>query len=115
MTPLFLEFRMDSKGSSAEISYPNIFFILDNFEEVNNNLGYFISGSTIKNAIYHNNTENFVVLWQTFRDFALQENEMVCVELVAKDKVLLLKSTFKQLVYKWRCKNHSWPYSTLTH
>ncbi len=25
---------MDSKGSSAEISYPNIFFILDNFEEV---------------------------------------------------------------------------------
>ncbi|CAH3039990.1 unnamed protein product [Pocillopora meandrina] len=47
--------RMDSKGSSAEISYPNIFFILDNFEE-------------------------------TFRDFALQENEMVCVELVAKDK-----------------------------
>ncbi|XP_068672427.1 uncharacterized protein KIAA0930-like isoform X2 [Montipora foliosa] len=47
--------RMDSKGSSAEISYPNIFFILDNFEE-------------------------------TFKDFALQENEMVCVELVAKDK-----------------------------
>ena len=27
-------FRMDTKGSSAEISYPNIFFILDNFEEV---------------------------------------------------------------------------------
>lgn len=26
-------------------------------------------------------------LQQTFRDFALQENEMVCVELVAKDKV----------------------------
>ena len=25
---------MDTKGSSAEISYPNIFFILDNFEEV---------------------------------------------------------------------------------
>ncbi|KAJ7390956.1 hypothetical protein OS493_020976 [Desmophyllum pertusum] len=47
--------RMDTKGSSAEISYPNIFFILDNFEE-------------------------------TFRDFSLQENEMVCVELVAKDK-----------------------------
>jgi len=47
--------RMDIKGSSAEISYPNIFFILDSFEE-------------------------------TFRDFALQENEMVCVELVAKDK-----------------------------
>ncbi|XP_020625183.1 uncharacterized protein KIAA0930 homolog isoform X2 [Orbicella faveolata] len=47
--------RMDSKGISAEISYPNIFFILDNFEE-------------------------------TFRDFSLQENEMVCVELVAKDK-----------------------------
>ena len=84
---------MDSKGSSAEISYPNIFFILDNFEEVNNNLGYFISGSTIKNAIYHEyfHTENFVVLWQTFRDFALQENEMVCVELVAKDKVLLFE------------------------
>lgn len=47
--------RMDTKGNSAEISYPNIFFILDNFEE-------------------------------TFKDFALQENEMVCVELVAKDK-----------------------------
>lgn len=52
---------MDSKGSSAEISYPNIFFILDNFEEVNDNLGYLISGSTIKNASYLNNTENFVV------------------------------------------------------
>ena len=26
-------------------------------------------------------------LQQTFRDFSLQENEMVCVELVAKDKV----------------------------
>ena len=25
---------MDTKGHSAEISYPNIFFILDNFEEV---------------------------------------------------------------------------------
>lgn len=25
---------MDTKGNSAEISYPNIFFILDNFEEV---------------------------------------------------------------------------------
>ena len=97
MTPLFLEFRMDSKGSSAEISYPNIFFILDNFEEVNNNLGYFISGSTIKNAIYHDNTENFVVLWQTFQDFALQENEMVCVELVAKDKVLLFEISIQTM------------------
>lgn len=29
-----LNFRMDTKGNSAEISYPNIFFILDNFEEV---------------------------------------------------------------------------------
>ena len=26
-------------------------------------------------------------LHQTFKDFSLQENEMVCVELVAKDKV----------------------------
>ena len=31
---LNLNFRMDTKGNSAEISYPNIFFILDNFEEV---------------------------------------------------------------------------------
>ena len=53
---------MDSKGSSAEISYPNIFFILDNFEEVNDKLGYLISRSTIKNASYLDNTENFVVL-----------------------------------------------------
>ena len=26
--------RMDSKGETTEISYPNIFFIFDNFEEV---------------------------------------------------------------------------------
>ena len=32
-------------------------------------------------------------LQQTFRDFALQENEMVCVELVAKDKVRVCGGT----------------------
>lgn len=53
---------MDLKGSFVEILYFNIFFILDNFEEVNNNFGYFIFGFIIKNVIYYDNIENFVVL-----------------------------------------------------
>lgn len=27
---------MDSKGEESKMSYPNIFFMIDNFEEVNN-------------------------------------------------------------------------------
>lgn len=52
---------MDLKGSFAEILYFNIFFILDNFEEVNDKFGYLIFGFIIKNVSYFDNIENFVV------------------------------------------------------
>ncbi|XP_066917535.1 uncharacterized protein KIAA0930 homolog [Clytia hemisphaerica] len=47
--------RMDSKGESSDQSYPNIFFIIDSYDEV-------------------------------FESLSLQENEIVCVELTAKNK-----------------------------
>ncbi|XP_032220552.1 uncharacterized protein KIAA0930 homolog isoform X2 [Nematostella vectensis] len=56
--------RMDSKGETTEISYPNIFFVIDDFEE-------------------------------TFKDFTVKDNEMVCVELVARDKT----ESFKGVVF----------------
>jgi hypothetical protein len=46
---------MDAKGESEEITYPNICFMVDNFDEV-------------------------------FQDILVRDGEMVCVELVAKDK-----------------------------
>jgi len=46
---------MDNKGTEEEITYPNIFFMIDNFEEA-------------------------------FADQIVRDSEMVCVELVAKDR-----------------------------
>lgn len=46
---------MDSKGDSEEITFPQICFCIDNFDEV-------------------------------FQDILVRDGEMVCVELVAKDK-----------------------------
>jgi hypothetical protein len=47
--------KMDNKGTEEEISYPNIYFTIDNFEEA-------------------------------FAEQIVRDSEMVCVELVAKDK-----------------------------
>ncbi|KAE8613117.1 hypothetical protein XENTR_v10007574 [Xenopus tropicalis] len=56
---------MDSKGEESKISYPNIFFMIDNFEEV-------------------------------FSDMTVGEGEMVCVELVARDKT----NTFQGVIFQ---------------
>ena len=47
--------KMDSKGDAEEITYPQICFCIDNFDEV-------------------------------FQDILVRDGEMVCVELIAKDK-----------------------------
>ncbi|KAG8517953.1 hypothetical protein J0S82_010997, partial [Galemys pyrenaicus] len=56
---------MDSKGEESRISYPNIFFMIDSFEEV-------------------------------FSDMTVGEGEMVCVELVARDKT----NTFQGVIFQ---------------
>lgn len=47
--------KMDSKGTEEEITYPNIFFTIDNFEEA-------------------------------FADQIVRDSELICVELVARDR-----------------------------
>lgn len=46
---------MEYKGESEEICYPNLYFMVDNYDEV-------------------------------FQDILVRDGEMVCVELVAKDR-----------------------------
>ncbi|XP_006824125.1 uncharacterized protein KIAA0930 homolog [Saccoglossus kowalevskii] len=56
--------QMDSKGEVAEVAYPNIYFIIDNFDEA-------------------------------FGDMMIEEGQMVCVELVAQEKL----GTFQGVIF----------------
>ena len=60
--------RMDSKGDSEEITYPSLYFAIDDFEQVSTKL-------------YCR-----TLLLQVFSDVAVRDGECVCVELVARDQ-----------------------------
>ncbi|CAF90664.1 unnamed protein product, partial [Tetraodon nigroviridis] len=74
---------MDSKGEESKMSYPNIFFMIDNFEEV--------TVAVATGAPTAAGSADAV-----FGDMTVGEGEMVCVELVASDK----SNTFQGVVFQ---------------
>lgn len=66
---------MESKGTEEKITYPNIYFTVDNFEDVK-----FLFQKT-KYSI-------FFFFLQTFCEMVVNEGQMVCVELIAKNPLL---------------------------
>jgi hypothetical protein len=63
---------MESKGTEEKITYPNIYFTVDNFEDVR-----LISNKPIKIRFFSS--------YKTFCEMVVNEGQMVCVELVAKN------------------------------
>lgn len=86
---------MDSKGEESKMSYPNIFFMIDNFEEVGQPpllpvRSPFLRLHTLNMALF------FPPPVQVFSDMTVGEGEMVCVELVASDK----SNTFQGVIFQ---------------
>ncbi len=63
---------MESKGTEEKITYPNIYFTVDNFEDVR-----LLSNKSQK--------KNLFFFVKTFCEMIVNEGQMVCVELVAKN------------------------------
>ncbi len=61
---------MENKGTEEKITYPNIYFTVDNFEDVR----------LLRSLLNDQGT-----LLQTFCEMIVNEGQMVCVELVAKN------------------------------
>ena len=62
---------MESKGTEEKITYPNIYFTVDNFEDVSDGVFLVFNCS--------------LIVHQTFCEMVVNEGQMVCVELVAKN------------------------------
>ena len=66
---------MDIKGDVEEITYPNVCFMVDNFDEVSK----LITASCYKELKYR-------LSFQAYEDILVRDGEMVCVELVATNR-----------------------------
>lgn len=82
---------MDSKGEESKMSYPNIFFMIDNFEEVCQ-----LSGPLHRFISWLFSHLSLSPPVQVFSDMMVGEGEMVCVELVASDK----SNTFQGVIFQ---------------
>lgn len=71
------------------MSYPNIFFMIDNFEEVRK-----LSVPSLHLSFSSLTSGSSTV--QVFSDMTVGEGEMVCVELVASDK----SNTFQGVIFQ---------------
>ncbi|KAE8613113.1 hypothetical protein XENTR_v10007574 [Xenopus tropicalis] len=93
---------MDSKGEESKISYPNIFFMIDNFEEVCNKPSPYPITAEIACPEHSFPTlrpqadQSSFDWFQVFSDMTVGEGEMVCVELVARDKT----NTFQGVIFQ---------------
>lgn len=61
---------MDGKGDNEQITYPNIFFSIDNYEEV----------------ALQTSSNRYLTRVQILSNITVRDGEVVCVELVANDK-----------------------------
>ena len=96
--------QMDGKGEKEIMAYPNIFFTIDNFDEVS----AFTINSCFGRVLYRRTDRHTLLsmqerIWkggscwtdcvftlnlssQVFTDIVIRDGEVVCVELLARDK-----------------------------
>ena len=65
---------MESKGTEEKITYPNIYFTVDNFEDVR--------------AVMQTRGSIQFLFSKKFCEMVVNEGQMLCVELVARNPVL---------------------------
>ena len=69
--------RMDSKGDVEEMTYPNVCFMVDNFDEVFN----------VYVCCDHQSFDwKIEIISKVYEDMVVRDGEMVCVELVATNR-----------------------------